>query len=92
MINAEELGLNSANIDSKKMSKDPAIQRFLGMDGPKGKGMDLSDDWAWQIVRQVGNYGEVFDRNVGMASPLKIKRGLNSLWSDGGIMYAPPHR
>ena len=92
MINAEELGLDSANIDSKKASGDPAIQRFLGIDGPKGKGMELSDDWAWQVVRQIGNYGEVFERNVGMASPLKIERGLNALWSNGGILYAPPIR
>ncbi|KEQ12750.1 amino acid ABC transporter substrate-binding protein [Endozoicomonas montiporae] len=92
MINAEELGLARANIDNNKMSKDPAIQRFLGLDGPKGKGMELSDDWAWQIVKQVGNYGEVFDRNVGMGSPLKIERGINNLWNKGGIMYAPPFR
>lgn len=92
MINAEEMGLTSANIDSFKTSKDPAIRRFLGLEGPQGKGMNLNNDWAWQIVRQVGNYGEVFDRNVGLASPLQIKRGLNSLWSDGGIQYAPPIR
>ena len=92
MINAEELGLTSSNIDSYKNTKDPAIQRFLGMDGPKGKGMDLADNWAWQVVRQVGNYGEVFERNVGKDSPLNIGRGLNALWSNGGILYAPPFR
>lgn len=92
MINAEELGLTSGNIDGHKSSRNPAIQRFLGMDGPGGKGMDLADDWAWQIIRQVGSYGEVFEKNVGLASPLQIDRGLNALWRDGGIMYAPPFR
>ena len=92
MVNAEELGLTSDNIDTFKDSKDPAIRRFLGLEGPQGKGMDLADDWAWQVVRQVGNYGEVFEKNVGIASPLQIKRGLNALWSDGGIQYAPPIR
>jgi general L-amino acid transport system substrate-binding protein len=92
MINAEELGLTSANIDSMKTSNDPNISRFIGMDGPKGSGMDLSDDWAYQIVKQVGNYGESFDRNVGASSPLKISRGLNALWNQGGLQFAPPMR
>ena len=92
MINAEELGLTSANIDSMKTSNDPNISRFIGMDGPKGSGMDLSDDWAYQIVKQVGNYGESFDRNVGASSPLKISRGLNTLWNKGGLQFAPPMR
>ena len=92
MVNAEEMGLSSDNIDSFKTSRNPAIRRFLGLEGPRGKGMDLNSDWAWQVVRQVGNYGEVFERNVGMASPLQIKRGLNALWSEGGIQYAPPIR
>ncbi|MEH6822502.1 MAG: amino acid ABC transporter substrate-binding protein [Motiliproteus sp.] len=92
MINAEELGLNSANIDAMKKSTNPNITRFVGIDGPKGSGMDLSDDWAYQIVKQVGNYGEAFERNVGSGSPLKIARGVNALWSKGGFMYAPPMR
>ncbi|WP_257274464.1 amino acid ABC transporter substrate-binding protein [Endozoicomonas sp. SESOKO4] len=89
MINAEELGLSSANIDKSKSSTNPSIRRFLGIEGPKGKGMGLKDDWAYQVVKQVGNYGEVFERNIGASSPLKIERGLNAQWSQGGILYAP---
>ncbi|MFT5721150.1 MAG: general L-amino acid transport system substrate-binding protein [Motiliproteus sp.] len=93
LINAEELGLTSANID--KMAKDtnnPSIARFVGAEGPKGSGLELNDDWAYQIVKQVGNYGEGFERNVGTGSALKISRGVNALWSNGGFMYAPPMR
>ncbi|MGI9274993.1 MAG: amino acid ABC transporter substrate-binding protein [Endozoicomonas sp.] len=92
MINAEELGLTSGNIDGNKSSANPGVRRFLGLEGPKGKGMNLTDDWAHQVVRQVGNYGEVFERNIGESTPLGIERGLNALWSDGGILYAPPFR
>lgn len=92
MINAEELGLSSANIDKSKSSTNPSIRRFLGIEGPKGKGMGLKDDWAYQVVKQVGNYGEVFERNIGASSPLNIERGLNAQWSQGGILYAPPFR
>lgn len=92
MINAEELGLTSKNIDGKKNSKNPNIARFVGAEGIKGTGLGLSDDWAYNIVKQVGNYGEAFDRNLGMNSPLKIERGLNALWNKGGLQYAPPIR
>lgn len=92
MIEAEELGVTQANVDSMKSSKSPAIRRLLGLEGIAGKGLGLSDDWAYQIIKQVGNYGEIFKRNVGADSPLKIERGLNALWSKGGIMYAPPVR
>ncbi|WP_422138748.1 amino acid ABC transporter substrate-binding protein [Endozoicomonas sp. ALC020] len=92
MINAEELGLTSANIDKSKSSTDPSVRRLLGIEGPKGKGMGLKDDWAYQVVKQVGNYGEVFERNIGASSPLKIERGLNAQWNQGGILYAPPFR
>ncbi len=92
MVNAEELGVTSKNIDSMKDSKNPAIRRLLGLEGLKGQGLGLSDDWSYQIIKQVGNYGEIFEKNVGMGSPLKIKRGLNALWKDGGIQYAPPLR
>lgn len=90
MINAEELGLTSATIDEMLHNPDPAIQKFVGREGIKGEGLGLKDDWAVQIVRQVGNYGEIFDRNVGKNSPLKIERGLNNLWDRGGLQYAPP--
>jgi len=92
MINAEEYGVSSANADEMLKSKDPNVKRILGVDGPKGKGLQLSDDWGYQIVKQVGNYGESFERTVGAGSPLKISRGVNALWNAGGFMYAPPIR
>ncbi len=90
MIAAEELGITSANIEQMKESLDPAVLRFVGREGSGGEGLGLKAYWAAQIIRQVGNYGEVFDRNVGKDSPLKIKRGQNNLWNKGGLMYAPP--
>lgn len=93
MVNAEELGVDSAAVDRLlKESTNPAVRRLLGLEGPKGQGLGLDDNWAYRIVKQVGNYGEVFDRNVGSASPLKIERGLNALWNNGGLQYAPPIR
>jgi general L-amino acid transport system substrate-binding protein len=93
MINAEEMGVTSKNVDQiRKTTKDPGKQRLLGLSGIKGQGLKLSDDWSYNIIKQVGNYGEAFERNVGMGSPLKIARGLNALWSKGGIQYAPPIR
>jgi general L-amino acid transport system substrate-binding protein len=92
MLNAEEYGVTSANVDKMKESKDPNVRRLIGLDGPKGKGLGLNDDWGYQIVKQVGNYGESFERTVGTGSPLKIERGLNALWKDGGIQYAAPIR
>jgi general L-amino acid transport system substrate-binding protein len=75
-----------------KSSSNPEVRRLLGLEGIKGSGLGLADDWAYQIVKQVGNYGEIFERNVGAGSPLKIERGLNALWKDGGLQYAPPIR
>ncbi|MGF1692950.1 amino acid ABC transporter substrate-binding protein [Photobacterium kagoshimensis] len=92
MINAEEFGVTSTNVDEMKKSNDPNIRRLIGLDGPKGKGLGLRDDWGYQIVKQVGNYGESFERTIGESSPLEIKRGLNALWKDGGILYAAPIR
>jgi general L-amino acid transport system substrate-binding protein len=92
MINAEELGVTSANVEEMKSSSNPEIRRLLGLEGSSGKGLGLAEDWAYQVVRQVGNYGESFERNVGGGSPLKIERGLNALWRDGGLQYAPPIR
>ncbi|MDH4765566.1 MULTISPECIES: amino acid ABC transporter substrate-binding protein [Pseudomonas] len=93
LVNAEELGLTSANVEAQaKDSKNPDVRRLLGADGEFGKDLKLPKDWAVQIVKQVGNYGEVFERNVGMGSDLKIKRGLNALWNAGGLQYAPPVR
>ncbi|OOY34984.1 amino acid ABC transporter substrate-binding protein [Solemya velum gill symbiont] len=92
-VNAEELGVTSANIDDmKKNSTDPNVKRLIGLDGIKGEGLNLDDAWAYNIVKQVGNYGEMFERNVGMDSPLKIARGLNDLWTRGGLQYGTPIR
>ena len=92
MINAEELGVTSKNVDDMKKSDNPNIKRMLGTEGDQGKALGLSNEWAYNIIKQLGNYGEMFDRNVGEGSPLKIKRGLNALWNKGGIQYAPPIR
>ncbi len=89
MVEAEELGLSSRNIDQQASSTNPAIQRFVGASGDLGKMLDLDNKWAYQIVRQVGNYGESFDANL---KPLGFERGLNRLWNQGGLMYAPPLR
>ncbi|PID49692.1 MAG: amino acid ABC transporter substrate-binding protein [Proteobacteria bacterium] len=91
MIEAEDLGLTSANIDKMAKSDNPAIQRFVGADGD-AMGIPLDPKWAYNIIKQVGNYGESFERNVGQGSPLKISRGLNALWKDGGLQYSPPFR
>ena len=92
MLNAEELGVTSQNIDAALKSKKPDVMRLVGTEGAYGEEIDLSKDWAARIIRHVGNYGEVYDRNVGEGSKLKIPRGLNQLWSAGGIQYAPPIR
>jgi general L-amino acid transport system substrate-binding protein len=89
MLEAEELGLSSKNIDQELSSTNPAIQRFVGVNGGIGKMMGLDDRWAYNIVKQVGNYGESFDANL---KPLGFDRGLNKLWTHGGLMYAPPVR
>jgi general L-amino acid transport system substrate-binding protein len=92
MVQAEEDGITSKNVDDKLKSEDPEIRRLLGVKPGQGKALGLDDDWVYKIVKQVGNYGESFERNVGMGSPLKIERGLNRLWSQGGLQYAPPIR
>lgn len=86
MIVGEQLGLTQANIDAARGSRDPTIRRFLGIDRGNGQALGLDENWAYRIVRQVGNYGEVYDRNVGKDSPLRIERGLNKLQRDGGLM------
>jgi len=92
MINAEELGITSKNVDEMLKSKDPKIMRFLGVTEGNGKALGLDEKFAYNIVKQVGNYGEVFERNVGVNTPLGIERGLNALWTDGGLMYSPPFK
>jgi general L-amino acid transport system substrate-binding protein len=90
LIAAEELGITSHNVDQMKSSDEADIARFLGTKDDLGKGLGLSKDWAYQIVKQVGNYGEVFERTLGKGSPLKLERGINRQWKDGGLLYAPP--
>jgi general L-amino acid transport system substrate-binding protein len=92
MINAEELGVTSKNIDEALKSKKPDVMRLVGTEGAYGEQLGLTRDWAARIIRRVGNYGEIYERNVGSESKLKIPRGLNQLWSAGGIQYAPPIR
>lgn len=92
MIEAEELDITSKNVDEMLKSTDPQIQRFLGVTPGMGKALGLDEKWAYHIVKQVGNYGEVFERNVGPKTPLKLERGLNDLWTRGGIMYSYPFR
>jgi general L-amino acid transport system substrate-binding protein len=96
---AEEKGITQANVDDVKakngadnQNADPETQRLLGITDKMGEGMGLSNDWAYNIIKAVGNYGEIFDRNVGPKTPLKLERGLNALWSKGGLQYAPPVR
>ncbi|MGV7218988.1 amino acid ABC transporter substrate-binding protein [Bradyrhizobium sp. UFLA05-112] len=92
LINAEELGVKSANIDDALKSSDPNVRRLVGIEGEFGQQLGLSNDWAVRALRATGNYGEIYERNVGTQSPLSIPRGLNALWTKGGIQYAPPVR
>jgi general L-amino acid transport system substrate-binding protein len=92
LINAEELGVKSATIDDALKSPNPDVRRLVGTEGEFGQQLDLANDWARRAVRAVGNYGEIYERNVGTRSRLSIPRGLNALWTQGGIQYAPPVR
>lgn len=90
MITGEELGVSSINVEEMKKNTGLAVQRLLGLTGTGGKSLGLKDDWAFQILSQVGNYGEIFEKNLGSGSVLHIERGLNNLWNKGGLQYAPP--
>lgn len=92
LIEAEELGITSQNIDQQLQSKDPTVRRLLGVEGDLGKGLGLSNDFVVRMIRQVGNYGEIYDRNLGSKTPLSLPRGQNDLWNKGGLMYSPPFR
>jgi general L-amino acid transport system substrate-binding protein len=92
LIEGEEYGLTQANLDEKKTSDDPNIQRILGTAEDMGTLLGLDKEWAYRALKATGNYGEIFERNVGKNSPLKLERGLNKLWNQGGILYAPPIR
>jgi len=91
-ITAEEKGVTQANVDKMKSSKDPEILRLLGVEGAQGQELGLSKDWAYNIIKQVGNYGEIFERNIGASTPIGLARGLNDLWTRGGLQYSPPFR
>ena len=90
MIDAEHLGVSSVNIEEKRLSNDLRTKRLLGVEGNIGKVLGLKQDWVVNVIREVGNYGELYGRNVGLGSSLKMERGMNRLWSQGGLMYAPP--
>ena len=92
-ITAEEKGVTQGNVvDSMKSSKDPEVLRLLGVEGNQGEELGLSADWAYQIIKAVGNYGEIFERNIGVDTPIGLERGLNALWTNGGLQYSPPFR
>ncbi|MEM7772086.1 MAG: amino acid ABC transporter substrate-binding protein [Cyanobacteria bacterium P01_A01_bin.37] len=91
-IEAEELGIDSSNVDSMLESENPTVRRFLGVEGELGDGIGLSNDFAYRIVKAVGNYGEIYERNLGADSQFNLDRGLNAVWTEGGLLYAPPFR
>jgi general L-amino acid transport system substrate-binding protein len=92
LIEAEEAGVTAANADEQAKGQNPVVQRLLGVSGDFGKSLGLDNRWMLMAIKAGGNYGEIFERNVGEGSPLKLKRGLNGLWSKGGLMYAVPFR
>jgi general L-amino acid transport system substrate-binding protein len=92
LLNAEEAGITKGNVDKMLESTNPDVRRILGKEGEFGKGIGLANDWAFQIIKQVGNYGEIFDATVGAGSRINIARGQNNLWTKGGLQYAPPIR
>ncbi len=92
LINAEEFGITSKNVDEMLKSNDPKIKRFLGATEGNGKALGLDEKFVYNIIKMVGNYGEIFERNVGVNTQLGIERGLNALWTDGGLMYSPPFK
>jgi general L-amino acid transport system substrate-binding protein len=93
MLEAEEYGVNSGNVDDMKAnSTDPTVRRLLGAEGEMGQSLGLPNEWGYNIIKQVGNYGESFERNLGAGTPLRLERGLNALWKDGGLQYAMPIR
>ena len=92
LIEAEELGITSENVDEMRQSENPTVQRLLGTTPGMGENLGLSEDWAYNILTSVGNYGEIFERNVGVDTALGLERGINDLWTRGGLMYAMPVR
>ena len=91
-VTAEELGVTSSNVDSMKSSNNPEVLRLLGVEGSQGKELGLNSDWAYQVIKQVGNYSEIFERNIGENTPIGLARGYNAQWNKGGLQYSPPFR
>ena len=92
LIVAEELGVTQANVDKMKTSNNPEIKRLLGEEGDFGSMLGLSRDWAYKVIKGVGNYGEIYDRHIGPKTAIGLARGVNQLWTKGGILYSPPFR
>ncbi len=92
LLQGEESGVTSENVDEMRASDDPTVQRMLGVSGDLGRQLGLPDDWGYQVLKQIGNYGEIYDRSVGPQTPVNLPRGLNALWIDGGLMYPMPIR
>jgi len=92
LLEAEEMGVTQANVDEMLGSDNPAVKRLLGVEGDFGTPLGLTKDWAYQIIKALGNYGEIYERHVGPNTPIGLDRGLNALWNDGGIQYSPPIR
>ena len=92
MVIGEELGVSSGNLEEMKGSNNPEVRRLLGVEGDMGAQLGLTADWASNVIATIGNYGESFERNIGTQTPIGLERGLNALWTDGGILYAPPMR
>jgi len=93
MIAAEEMGITSANVDSMAAgTNNPEINRILGTEGELGAMLGLDKDWAMRIIKSVGNYAEVFEKNIGESTPIGLARGLNAQWTNGGLLYTPPFR
>lgn len=92
LLEAEERGITQANVDAKLKDADPSVQRLLGVQGDLGAALGVDKSWVYRAIKAVGNYGEIFERNIGKKTPLKLDRGLNAQWTNGGLMYAPPIR
>jgi general L-amino acid transport system substrate-binding protein len=89
---AEEQGITQANVEEMTSSENPVIARLLGSEGELGAGLGLENDWVVGVISAVGNYGEIYDRNLGPETPFDLARGPNNLWTEGGLLYAPPYR
>jgi len=91
-IEAEELGITQANVQEMTASENPVVARLLGAEGELGALLGLENDWVVNVISAVGNYGEIYDRNLGPGTPFNLERGLNNLWTEEGLLYAPPYR